>query len=148
MPSISQSPPDQLKDHAATPSRPASLAPTDTASILTAVEDEAGTRTPHALSLAPTLVETRTTYRGFSSEAAYLAAFNEWAESKRYIQQEDTALIGFYGTTTMEEFAARPRIEFGLSKKWKQRKEKKMQRQQTQQTQQPQQQQQRRQTVA
>ncbi|KAK4631512.1 hypothetical protein CLAFUW4_02570 [Fulvia fulva] len=125
-----------------TPSRPASIAPTDTTSILTAVDD--GEATPRALSLAPTLVETRTTYRGFPSEAAYRAAFHEWAESKRYNQQDDTALIGFYGETTMEELAARPRAEFGLSRKWRERKERKAQRQQLQQ----QQQQGRRQTMA
>ncbi|KAF2168149.1 hypothetical protein M409DRAFT_53459 [Zasmidium cellare ATCC 36951] len=74
-----------------------------------------------------TLADPSTTqhpYRGFPSEAAYLAAFNEWAESKKYVQH-DTNLVGFYGETTMQEYAARPRQEFGLSKRWRERKAKK-----------------------
>jgi len=62
-------------------------------------------------------------YRGFPSEAAYLAALHDWAESKKYIQTGEGALYGFYGDTTMEEYAARPKIELGLKKKWKARKE-------------------------
>lgn len=63
-------------------------------------------------------------YRGFPSEAAYLQALHEWAESKKYVQQ-DKNLVGFYGETTMQEYAARPRQEFGLSKRWREHKAKK-----------------------
>ena len=63
-------------------------------------------------------------YRGFSSEAQYLEALQEWAEEKKYIYH-DTRLTGFYGKTTMEEYASRPPVETGLKKKWKARKARK-----------------------
>ncbi|KAK4504926.1 hypothetical protein PRZ48_002889 [Zasmidium cellare] len=78
---------------------------------------------PRRGTLADPTTITQHPYRGFPSEAAYLAAFNEWAESKRYVQP-DTNLVGFYGETTMQEYAARPRQEFGLSKRWRERKAK------------------------
>ena len=92
-----------------------------------------GDRTPRAHSPAlstSTAHERRatiaapTTYKGFPSEAHYLAALNEWAESKKYVQSTDTTLLGFFGETTLEEYAKRPGVEgLGLRKKWKARKE-------------------------
>ncbi|KXT17977.1 hypothetical protein AC579_9615 [Pseudocercospora musae] len=74
-----------------------------------------------APSEASTLRPASTPYRGFASEAAYLEALREWAESKRYIQP-DSSLVGFYGDTTMETLASKPRMEFGISRRIKQRK--------------------------
>ncbi|KAK4550864.1 hypothetical protein LTR36_000444, partial [Oleoguttula mirabilis] len=63
-------------------------------------------------------------YKGFPSEAHYLAALHEWAESKKYIQTTDTTLYGFYGENTIEDYASRPKIEgLGLRRKWRARKE-------------------------
>lgn len=82
-------------------------------------------------SLASTLVEStqqaQKPYRGFPSEQAYLRALNEWADSKRYIQP-DAGLVGFYGTTTMEQYASRPKVELGITRRWKERKAKKEER--------------------
>ena len=66
-----------------------------------------GQTTPRARSLAPTeTTQTQQqqgqTYRGFPSEAAYLEALRQWAESKKYVQPE-LGLRGFYGEVTMEE---------------------------------------------
>ena len=64
-------------------------------------------------------------YKGFPSEAHYLAALNEWAESKKYIYY-DKSLIGFYGQKTMGDYANQAGgVELGLRKKWKARKERK-----------------------
>ncbi|KAF2718524.1 hypothetical protein K431DRAFT_287550 [Polychaeton citri CBS 116435] len=58
-------------------------------------------------------------YKGFSSRAAYLAALQEWAESKKYLET-GTQLKGWYGNDTMEEIVAnapeRPRL--GLRRKF------------------------------
>lgn len=63
-------------------------------------------------------------YKGFPSEAHYLAALHDWAESKKYIQPSDATLYGFFGPISMEEYASRPKIEgLGLKKKWRARKE-------------------------
>lgn len=84
-------------------------------------------------SLASTLVdavqqeENPKPYKGFPSEQAYLRALNEWADSKRYIQP-DAGLVGFYGTTTMEQYASRPKVELGITRRWKERKAKKEER--------------------
>ena len=70
-------------------------------------------------------------YRGFPSEAHYLAALREWAESKKYLDA-GTTLIGFYGEKSMEDYSNRPGLEMGslgLKKKWKARKEKKAEQQ-------------------
>lgn len=67
-------------------------------------------------------------YRGFPSEAHYLAALKSWAESRSlYVEPLPTSLIGFYGEKTMQEYVkdAGPRQELGLRKKWKARQEKK-----------------------
>lgn len=63
-------------------------------------------------------------YRGFSSKQAYLDALREWAENKKYEAPSGTSLIGFYGSTTMEEYASRPPAFQGLAlrKKWRHRK--------------------------
>ena len=114
-----------------------SIAPSSSASQITDFED--GDRTPRAGSPVreagpSSTYERRDTiaapsqspqpYRGFPSEAAYLAALSEWAEHKKYIYY-DTALSGFYGKKTMQEYASQPGVELGLRKKWKARKQKK-----------------------
>lgn len=45
-------------------------------------------------------------YKGFPSEAAYLAALSEWAEEKKYIQPSEEAqtLWGFYGGKSMADY--------------------------------------------
>ncbi|KAF1827536.1 uncharacterized protein K489DRAFT_375646 [Dissoconium aciculare CBS 342.82] len=62
-------------------------------------------------------------YRGYPSEAHYLAALRAWADSKRYVEN-DSALVGFYGQTTMAEYCGRPRVEFGFKKMMRERKKK------------------------
>ncbi|SMR59227.1 unnamed protein product [Zymoseptoria tritici ST99CH_1A5] len=102
-----------------------SIAPSESASQRDM--DFSGELTPRAQSPARTLTDQILNvrpYRGFASEAEHLAALNAWAESKKYVQQESN-LVGFYGHTTVEELANRPRIEFGISKLLKGRKEKK-----------------------
>ena len=54
-----------------------------------------------------------------------MAALQEWAEEKKYIQPQKQ-VIGFYGDKTMEEYASGPGLELGWRKKWKARKEQKM----------------------
>jgi hypothetical protein len=71
---------------------------------------------------ASTIVPTETTYRGFPSEADYLAALRAWAEEKEYVQF-DTALVGFYGTKTKADYLSKPGL--GLRKKSKAQKEEK-----------------------
>jgi hypothetical protein len=71
---------------------------------------------------ASTAVPTQTSYRGFPSEAAYLAALRTWVQEKEYIQL-DTALIGWYGQKTQEYYLSQPGL--GLRKKAKARKEEK-----------------------
>lgn len=127
-----------------------SVAPSESASIITDITGGDGDRTPRARSPASSVrhveADTRSKipanqqpyprrdtmadpssvpapYRGFPSEAQYLAALNQWAESKKYIETTDTALIGFYGATTMEEYASRPTQDLGIKKKWRARKE-------------------------
>lgn len=109
------------------------LSQSESTSRATSIYDS-GEQTPRAHSPPPAYDDKRRAtvdvpvierpYRGFPSEAAYLAAFAEWAESKRYVQQ-DTNLVGFYGETTMAEYASRPKVELGLSKKWRERKARK-----------------------
>jgi hypothetical protein len=67
---------------------------------------------------------TRRPYKGFASEEEYLEALREWAEQKKYITH-DTMLTGFYGKTTMQEYASRPVVDIGLKKKWRERKARK-----------------------
>jgi hypothetical protein len=71
---------------------------------------------------APIVVPTQTPYRGFPSEADYLAALSAWAKEKEYVQF-DTALIGWYGQKTKEYYLSQPGL--GLRKKAKARKEEK-----------------------
>ncbi|THV87220.1 hypothetical protein D6D02_08070 [Aureobasidium pullulans] len=58
-----------------------------------------------ASTILPTYAQTGS-YKGFPSEAAYLAALTEWAETKKYIQpsEEGQTLSGFFGYKTMEEY--------------------------------------------
>jgi len=120
-----------------------STAPSETSSIYTATD---GDRTPRASSPArstqtQTQRQTHTrhqsmaspapsqsqSYRGFPSQAAYLSALQQWADSKKYLEPLDTGLKGFYGETTMEDYAARPKAfqgeGLGLKKKWRARKQ-------------------------
>ena len=71
---------------------------------------------------ASIVVPMQTPYRGFPSEADYLAALRAWAEDKQYIQL-DTALIGWYGKKTTEDFLNQPGL--GLRTKSKAQKEEK-----------------------
>ncbi|RMY94209.1 hypothetical protein D0861_01473 [Hortaea werneckii] len=59
----------------------------------------------------------RTSYRGFPSQQAYLAALNEWAETQKYLPVGDNGVTGFYGETTLEEHGRRePKVEMGLGR--------------------------------
>jgi hypothetical protein len=71
---------------------------------------------------ASIVVPTQTPYRGFRSEADYLAALRAWAQEKQYVQL-DTALIGWYGQKTKEDYLNQPGL--GLRTKLKARKEEK-----------------------
>ena len=55
--------------------------------------------------ILPSYAETGS-YKGFPSEAAYIAALTEWAEHKKYIQpsEEAQSLSGFFGYKTMEQY--------------------------------------------
>jgi hypothetical protein len=72
---------------------------------------------------ASTIVPTDTTYRGFPSEADYLAALRAWAEEKQYVQF-DTALVGWYGTKPKADYLSKPG-GLGLRKKSNPQKEEK-----------------------
>jgi hypothetical protein len=80
---------------------------------------QSATDIPNAASIA---VPVQTSYRGFPSEAEYLAALRAWAKEKEYVQF-DTALIGWYGRKTKEDYLNQPGL--GLRKKAKARKEEK-----------------------
>ncbi|KAK6004680.1 hypothetical protein QM012_008542 [Aureobasidium pullulans] len=58
-----------------------------------------------ASTILPSYADTGS-YRGFPSEAAYLAALTEWAEHKKYVQPSEDAqtLTGFFGYKTMEDY--------------------------------------------
>ena len=123
-----------------------SVAPSSAASIIT-VDD--GDRTPRAHSPAPydkrfripagqrrdTIADpTRAPnpYRGFPSEEHYLAALRDWADSKKFMEPVDTTLYGFYGPTSLQDYANKPPVEIGLKRKWKARKEAKREQRQEQ----------------
>ncbi|KAF2207787.1 hypothetical protein CERZMDRAFT_118955 [Cercospora zeae-maydis SCOH1-5] len=78
-----------------------------------------------------TVTTTPTPYRGFPSRAEYLAALHEWAEEKRFLQPSTTTLTGYYGKETLESYANRPKHEFGISRRLRERKEKKLGRKQS-----------------
>lgn len=111
------------------------ICPSETSSMFD-VETLVGERTPRARSPASARTIARSSsqstavdhstqsYKGFPSRAHYLAALNEWADSKRYLDPGESTLTGYYGTTTVSELASRPRIEFGFSNWKQQRKEK------------------------
>ncbi|WPH04067.1 Hypothetical protein R9X50_00695200 [Acrodontium crateriforme] len=122
-----------------------SVAPSTRTSIYEAVD---GDRTPRAHSPSPSKTDTSADsppasssqderrnitpiltspqpYRGFPSQAHYLAALEEWADSKRYVQYSQP-LVGFYGLETLQEYASRPPVvQLGLRKKWRNYKERK-----------------------
>ncbi len=113
--------------------QPDSLAPSETASFVTVTDLD---RTQQAHSPAPRhpfRLETEPApssrpYRGFPSEAHYLAALRAWAESKQYAEPFETGLVGFYGTKTMGELASKqpPTFEgLRLKEKWRARRERK-----------------------
>lgn len=57
----------------------------------------------------------RNTYKGFPSREAYLAALNEWAETQKYLPVGDNGVTGFYGATTLEEYARKEaKVEMSL----------------------------------
>lgn len=115
-----------------------SICPSESASAITDVYGD-GDRTPRARSptreaettvatghrhqsiAAPEQAHTQGQYHGFKSEQAYLDALRSWAESRRYTTPSETSIIGFYGTTSMDEYASRPPAlqPLGIRKKWK-----------------------------
>lgn len=125
-----------------------SVAPSESASMIDYSEAEGSHRTPRAHSPVSVIrhpessraripagaaYERRDTiatpsqtplqpYKGFPSEAHYLAALHAWAESKKFLEPE-SHLVGFYGQKTMEEYASAPKIELGIKKKWRARKD-------------------------
>ncbi|KAG9693536.1 hypothetical protein KCU95_g14171, partial [Aureobasidium melanogenum] len=58
-----------------------------------------------ASTILPSYADTGS-YKGFPSEAAYIAALTEWAEHKKYVQPSEEAqtLTGFFGYKTMEDY--------------------------------------------
>lgn len=122
--------------------RAESIAPSDSESMITLTNDD-GDRTPRAHSPSRASVMSHATlaprhqsiaapeqasarpYRGFASEEAYLNALRAWADGKRFAEPTETTLVGFYGTTTMAEYASRPPppgMNLNLRKKWKERR--------------------------
>ncbi|KAL9533859.1 hypothetical protein SMMN14_02889 [Sphaerulina musiva] len=95
----------------------------------TLVEDHVDTTThptPRAASPTRTLVDASDSpYRGFPSKAHYLAALHEWAEEKRYLPAGTTTVEGFYGNTTLESYASRPKHELGIRRRLREIMEKK-----------------------
>lgn len=103
-----------------------SLPPSAAPSILSYADSTLdGDRTPRAHSPAPSTqtqtTQTPQTYRGFPSEAHYLAALREWAEDHQYEKKPDVG-FAFYGEKTMQDYASQPRVELGLRRKWRERK--------------------------
>ncbi|QIX01800.1 hypothetical protein AMS68_007317 [Peltaster fructicola] len=113
-----------------------SVSPSESASAIADIDGD-GDRTPRARSphrasatletarhqsiAEPERAHTQATYRGFASEQAYMDALRAWADSKRFAAPTETTLLGFYGETTMEEYASRPPAlqPLELRKKWK-----------------------------
>ncbi|KAK0306644.1 hypothetical protein LTR01_005939 [Friedmanniomyces endolithicus] len=62
-------------------------------------------------------------YRGFPSEAHYLAALHAWADQQRYVDPGKTTLYGFYGHQSLQDYASKPPIEIGIRRKWRERRE-------------------------
>ncbi|TKA68162.1 hypothetical protein B0A55_07439 [Friedmanniomyces simplex] len=62
-------------------------------------------------------------YRGFPSEAHYLAALHAWADQQKYIEPGTTALYGFYGHQSLQDYASKPPMEIGIRRKWRARRE-------------------------
>ncbi|KAK0938730.1 hypothetical protein LTR29_009698 [Friedmanniomyces endolithicus] len=67
-------------------------------------------------------------YRGFPSEAHYLAALHAWADQQRYVDPGKTTLYGFYGHQSLQDYASKPPIEIGIRRKWRERREAKKER--------------------
>lgn len=113
--------------------QPDSLAPSETTSIVTATDGDCILWDHSPASPQPSRRETELApssrpYRGFPSEAHYLAALRAWAESRQYADPFETGLIGFYGTSTMGEMASKPPPTFEglhLKEKWRARRERK-----------------------
>lgn len=88
------------------PGRPASIAP----SISSVMSD------------ATTITAPIHEQRGFKSREAYLAALNEFAESKLYMPAGDHTLHGWYGEKTMDDYKNRPGLRDDRKKKSKRAK--------------------------
>ncbi|KAH0382128.1 hypothetical protein KCU92_g6586, partial [Aureobasidium melanogenum] len=73
-----------------------------------------------ASTILPSYADTGS-YKGFSSEAAYIAALTEWAEHKKYVQpsEEAQSLSGFFGYKTMEDYTGprTPRDESRMTRR-------------------------------
>ncbi|KAK0336470.1 hypothetical protein LTR91_015529 [Friedmanniomyces endolithicus] len=67
-------------------------------------------------------------YRGFPSEAHYLAALHAWADQQRYVDPGKTTLYGFYGHQSLQDYASKPPMEIGIRRKWRERREAKKER--------------------
>ncbi|KAI5196677.1 hypothetical protein E4T39_07690 [Aureobasidium subglaciale] len=84
---------------------------TTTTTTTTAIPDYARPPSPTpstqttASTILPTYAQTGS-YKGFPSEAAYMAALTEWAETKKYIQpsEDGHTLTGFFGCKTMNDY--------------------------------------------
>ena len=71
------------------------------------------------LSDATTITAPQHIQRGFKSREQYLAALNEFAESKSYMEVHDHTVIGWYGSKTAEDYKQR----LGLREERRMRKE-------------------------
>ena len=66
-------------------------------------------------------------YKGFPSEEAYLAALRNWAVEKEFVKF-DTALVGWQGKKTLDDYANQPGMEFAWRTRMKERKAEKQRR--------------------
>ena len=106
--------------------------PTDSDSITTTPRQSTDTTTHHPIiagpssssssssssSASPTQATKATTtqpqpYRGFPSQEAYLEALRTWVQ-QRECAQLDTALIGWYGSKTTEDYMNRTDVDLNL----------------------------------
>ncbi|RMY84573.1 hypothetical protein D0862_11377 [Hortaea werneckii] len=59
-------------------------------------------------------------YKGFPTQEAYLAALHEWAQTQKYLPVGENGVAGFYGTTTLEEYARKePKVTMGVGSAFK-----------------------------
>jgi len=86
------------------------------------------TEAPNADSEPAPESKTPTPYRGFPSEEAYLAALRNWAMEKEGYIKFDTALVGWQGRKTMDDYVNQPGMEFAWRTRMKERKAEKQRR--------------------